>query len=255
MSNTFTGRNLPTSAKSGLMDGHQRHLMNPLLFLQTHKKWLTLLGAPLFLYILWNRTRPDPFDQPFCDPISGVCHETPYIALPRTAYSAWSKEQFQQWWKFHYVLNERAKEYAARRRNGGDDNTTRPLILLGNSITKSWMGTGMGQPKVRAKVVPQILDQYLSVSQGLDPLVLAISGDQTQHLLWRLQNGQLLPEYAHNPSSIFVVLIGTNNLGSGELPEATAQGIAAVVEYLLNHTSDDNDIMLMNVLPRGDGKI
>jgi lysophospholipase L1-like esterase len=210
------------------------------------------------LYWIFIHSRDDPFEQPLCDPSTGECHETPYIASPRTAYSAWNKQQFQLWWKFHYTLNQRAKEYATRRKemkaNNNDENVPRPLILLGDSITESWMGTGMGQLKERAKGVHQVLEDELSMSHGLDPLVLAISGDQTQHLLWRLQNGQLLPEYANDPVAVFVILIGTNNLGAGELPEPTAQGIASVVDHLLKHTSEHNHIMLMHVLPRGDGK-
>ena len=47
-----------------------------------------------------------------------------------------------------------------------------------------------------------------------DPLILGISGDQTQHLLYRIQNGQQFVssyEYVSNPNSIFVIMISTNN--------------------------------------------
>lgn len=244
----------------------QRILLTLRLYSQRHRKpilWIAAISAPFLLYI-WNAARnstPDPFDRPFCNPSDGICHEKPYVASPRTVYSAWNKQQYDQWWTFHETLNERAVEYAARRRamlnkenSHADKSTTRPLILLGDSITEAWVGTGSGIPKHRAEGVPEVLAAELSESHGFDPLVLAISGDQTQHLLWRLQNGQLLPDYGKDPSSVFVVLIGTNNLGAGELPGPTSQGILALIEYLLKNTSKDSHLLAFQVLPRGDGK-
>ena len=42
------------------------------------------------------------------------------------------------------------------------------------------------------------------------------AGDQTGHLLWRLQNGET-PDEAHQPAAA-VVLIGTNDLGFATRP-------------------------------------
>lgn len=86
----------------------------------------------------------------------------------------------------------------------------------------------------------------------LHRLVLAIGGDQTQHLLWRLQHGELLAEIANDPSAVFVVMIGTNNLGSGMLPTHTQAGILAVADYLLEHTA--GKLVLLELLPRGDSQ-
>jgi len=152
---------------------------------------------------------------------------------------------------------------------GSDDGkmTTknpRPLILLGDSITESWSGTGLGIKKVRATQVPEVLEDELSSSAGFDPIVLAMAGDQTQHLLYRLENGHMRAAQLqspnneslfYDPSTIFVVMIGTNNLGSGELPGPTTKGVLAVVEYLLEQTAKAGcHVMLFQVLPRGDGK-
>ncbi|KAG7350618.1 exo-1,4-beta-glucosidase [Nitzschia inconspicua] len=241
----------------------QRIFLTIKLYSQRHRRysiWIVVV-VPLLLYIInaVRNTQPDPFDQPFCNPSDGVCHEKPYVASPRTVYSAWNKEQYDQWWKYHEILNQRVAEYAARRtihhaNPHEEQQKTRPLILLGDSITESWLGTGLGIPKHRAEGVPEVLKSELSASQGFDPLVLAISGDQTQHLLWRLQHGQLLSEYSNDPTAMFVVLIGTNNLGAGELPGPTARGILAVVEYLLKNTSKESCLLIFEVLPRGDGK-
>lgn len=215
----------------------------------------------------------DPFAQPFCE-ANGVCHEKPDEASPRTVYSAWNKNQYDLWFKYYDELKERVDRYAERRQQLYDSeedhknpNRTRPLILLGDSITEDWSGTGLGIHKVRAEGVPEILDKVLiSSSLGLDPIVLGESGDQTQHLLYRLQHdhmraaqlkqtspgGESVVRY--DPSAIFVVMIGTNNLGSGELPGPTAKGILAVIDYILTETAEaGSHVMLFNVLPRGDG--
>jgi beta-glucosidase len=83
------------------------------------------------------------------------------------------------------------------------------------------------------------------------PLVLAISGDQTQHLIWRLSHGELTDTVAKNPQALYVVLIGVNNLGSGELPGPTANGVLAVADYLVQRVS--GTILMLKVLPCGHG--
>ena len=82
--------------------------------------------------------------------------------------------------------------------------------------------------------------------------MLAISGDQTQHLLWRLQRGgELSAEVAGDRSVVFVVMIGTNNLGHGHLPGEAADGVLAVARHLLSNAA--GSLVLSTVLPRGDG--
>ena len=148
-----------------------------------------------------------PFSEArFCD-ADGTCHEEPSEPSPRTVYSSWTCEQYEKWWQFHAQLNATAASFE----NG---STGQPLVLLGDSITEAWLGTGLGDLRRRADGVPQVLQAWIQEEAQQHkivwkPLVLAISGDQTQHLLWRLQNGQLLPEYALDPSTIFVIMVGT----------------------------------------------
>jgi lysophospholipase L1-like esterase len=196
---------------------------------------------------------------PMCGPNGTWCGEDPDRPSPRTIYSAKSKEQYDLWWNAHAALNQSASEYASRRTTTSSRHennpssqtpTLRSLILLGDSITEAWIGTNMGLVVPRTRGVPDVLKKHLSSSENLDPLVLAIGGDQTQHLLYRLQHGQLLPAYAHDPNAIFIIMIGTNNLGSGILPGPTIKGVYKVADYVLQNTK--GYLILMELLPRGD---
>jgi len=195
-------------------------------------------------------------NTPFCD-ASGKCGERPDKPSPRTYYSSRQQTDYKQWIEMHDILRGSATKYEVRRhdarreaRRGGSsvDHLLPPLILLGDSITESWLGTKEGQLIERATGIPFLLHQLFE--PHFDPLVLGISGDQTQHLLYRLQDRELHPEYAHDKEATFTVLIGTNNLGAGVLPKNAAMGVKAVVEYLLKHTK--GKVVLVKVLPRGD---
>ena len=64
-----------------------------------------------------------------------------------------------------------------------------------------------------------------------------VSGDRTENLLWRLQNGNL----DGPPPSLVVLLIGTNDLaydGKPRSPELAAEGIRANLLYLRERLPD-----------------
>lgn len=113
----------------------------------------------------------------------------------------------------------------AEAKNAGP---TTELILDGDSITAGWRRFWKDHfPK--AKIYN-----------------FAISGDRTQHLLWRLQQGQL---NSMHPKMV-LLMIGTNNLGNKESPEDTIAGVQAVVEEYRKLCSDA-DIYVLGLLPRG----
>ena len=73
-----------------------------------------------------------------------------------------------------------------------------------------------------------------------------IMADKTQHVLWRLKNGNLKgiqPKLA-------VVLIGTNNISHQETPLQTAEGIRAIIECL-HEKCPKTKVLLLAVFPRG----
>jgi lysophospholipase L1-like esterase len=77
-----------------------------------------------------------------------------------------------------------------------------------------------------------------------------VSGDRTEHLLWRLQHGNL----AGPPPAGVVVLIGTNDLtngGEGRPPEMIAEGIRANLLYLRQYLPGAR-ILLLGLWPRSE---
>lgn len=121
------------------------------------------------------------------------------------------------------------------------------VVFLGDSITEAWRGTSYGQPSQRAQGIPLVFHQEFG---RIRSLCLAISGDQTQHLLWRLMNGEL--PAALRPK-VFVILIGTNNLGAGMGYQQAASGVMAVVEFL-RQERPDTPVVLNLLFPRGSSK-
>ncbi len=77
-------------------------------------------------------------------------------------------------------------------------------LFFGDSITEYW-----DRELWREKLAPR----------GV--MNAGVSGDRTDHLRWRLENGNL----DGPPPERVVVLIGTNDLGYGRSPEETADGI------------------------------
>jgi lysophospholipase L1-like esterase len=110
------------------------------------------------------------------------------------------------------------------------------LILIGDSITQFWEREGR--------------DVYNALNQKNNGKVtnLGFSGDRTQHVIWRLKNGEfpkgINPEYA-------AILIGTNNAAS-ENVASIAAGIAEIIN-IIHDTSPDTKILLLSILPRGQG--
>jgi len=107
-----------------------------------------------------------------------------------------------------------------------------PLILLGDSITEQWETAGA-----------RVFAQRLAPRQALD---LGVGGDRTEHVLWRLQSG----EYDELPVRVAVVLIGTNNLGTGQTPQQTADGVHAVLDDVLARWPHCR-VLLLAIFPRG----
>ncbi len=124
------------------------------------------------------------------------------------------------WWTArHKGMNDRVKQ-------GNVD-----LVFIGDSITQGWEGNGK-----------EVWQEYYS---GRNAVNLGIGGDRTQHVLWRLGNGNIegiSPKLA-------VVMIGTNNSGDNK-PEEIAEGVKLIVETLRSKLPQTK-ILLLATFPRG----
>lgn len=145
------------------------------------------------------------------------------------------------WEQCHAKLRDDAQAYVP--------SGVTQLVLLGDSITESWRGTSYGRSVARTKGVPAVLSASLA-TQWPSPLALGIAADCTQHLLWRMMHGELSSAMKQAPHLVFVMLIGTNNLGRGHSTDETTQGIVACAQYVLNATR--GQLVLNALLPRGD---
>jgi lysophospholipase L1-like esterase len=84
--------------------------------------------------------------------------------------------------------------------------------------------------------------------QGRRPLNLGVPGDQTENVLWRLGR---MPLGLLHPRQV-VLLIGTNNLRTGDGPCEIVAGIEAILGQLRGAWPDAR-IVVMGILPRGEG--
>jgi lysophospholipase L1-like esterase len=110
------------------------------------------------------------------------------------------------------------------------------LLMIGDSITHAW------DTKDRGKTV------WESYYGHRKPINLGFNGDQTQHVLWRLEH---LPLDKISPKAA-VLMIGTNNIGrhNSSSPKDAADGIKAIVEKL-EKQYPALKIIVLNVFPRG----
>ncbi|CAM5176342.1 unnamed protein product [Eretmochelys imbricata] len=95
----------------------------------------------------------------------------------------------------------------------------------------------------------QLLQQFeiwRELFSPLHALNFGIGGDGTQHVLWRLQEGEL----QHIRPKIVVVWVGTNN--HGHTAEQVVGGIEAIVR-LLQQQQPQARVVVLGLLPRGQG--
>ncbi|SDR92651.1 GDSL-type esterase/lipase family protein [Opitutus sp. GAS368] len=103
------------------------------------------------------------------------------------------------------------------------------VLFLGDSITEGW-----GK-------APHIWEHYFGKYQ---PANFGIGGDQTQHVIWRIENGEL---DGISPK-VVVLMIGTNNSASH-----TGEQIADAVKKIIDLTRTKIPgvkVLLLAILPR-----
>jgi beta-glucosidase len=143
-----------------------------------------------------------------------------WVAAEAPMHSAVKPEpRDPNWVKRHEGFNERIKK-------GNVD-----LLFIGDSITAGWSGGGK-----------KVWEKYYSKRNAVN---LGIGGDRTQHVLWRLENGNIegiSPKLA-------VLMIGTNNSGNNTSQEI-ADGVAAIVGKLRKDLPKTK-VLVLAIFPRG----
>jgi lysophospholipase L1-like esterase len=104
------------------------------------------------------------------------------------------------------------------------------ILLMGDSITDGWRNAGKA-----------VFDKHFA---PLKTANFGISGDRTQGVLWRMDNGEL---EGYTPK-LMMLMIGTNNIGSNT-PEEIAEGIKAVVDRFRTKFPEAK-VLLLGVFPR-----
>ena len=118
------------------------------------------------------------------------------------------------------------------------------IYFEGDSITRRWDATDY----------PQLVENWNQNFFGWNAADFGWGADRVQHILWRLQNGEL---DGVNPK-VIVLLAGTNNVGNRLPPEGidaavanVTKGLAAVLD-VMRAKAPEAVIVLMGIFPRND---
>ena len=104
------------------------------------------------------------------------------------------------------------------------------LLFMGDSITDNWRSRGKA-----------VWEKYYGPRHAAN---FGIGGDRTQHVLWRIENGEL---DGIDPK-VIVLMIGTNNSGS-DSPDEISEAIETIVT-VMHQKCPKSKILLLAVFPR-----
>ncbi len=137
------------------------------------------------------------------------------------------------WMKRHESFNEVSKKGEAQ------------LVFLGDSITQGWEKNGK--------------EVWAKTWEPLKAANFGIGGDRTEHVIWRLQNGN----FDGIKPKLVVLMIGTNNTGHQGRPavehggavyassaEQTAEGVKMILD-ILEKKLPETKVLLLGIFPRG----
>ncbi|MBE0537208.1 MAG: GDSL family lipase [Phycisphaerae bacterium] len=142
-------------------------------------------------------------------------------AMAAAQHSAVTPAHRMDWWSArHEGVKDRVQQ--------GDVD----LLMIGDSITHGWDGGGK-----------EFWEKYYAPRKAVN---MGFSGDRTQHVLWRLDHGEIdgiSPKLA-------VIMIGTNNSnGEDNTAEEIADGIKAICAKLRAELPQMK-ILVLAIFPR-----
>jgi beta-glucosidase len=104
------------------------------------------------------------------------------------------------------------------------------IAFLGDSLTQKWDRSSW--------------DQHFA---QLDALNAGVNGDRTEHVLWRIEHGNLNGQQPE----LVVLLIGTNDIGRNRRADIIAEGVRQIL-LVLRARLPRSAILLLGVLPRSE---
>lgn len=107
------------------------------------------------------------------------------------------------------------------------------VLLLGDSITDAWRGGG-------AKAA---WSKHFAKRKAAN---FGIGGDRTEHVLWRIQNGEL----DGIQPKVVMLMIGTNNSGTNSAADISA-GVKEIVKTI-HQKAPEAKVLLLGIFPRGE---
>ena len=141
--------------------------------------------------------------------------------VPITAVPGFYPEHPETWQAFH-------ESFVRRARQGNID-----VLFLGDSITQGWATTG-----------DDAWEKHFAPFKAAN---FGLAGDKTGNVLWRIENGEL----EGITPRVVVLMIGMNNLWSGQNTGGEiAGGIRAIVEKLRGKLPQSK-VLVLGVLPVG----
>lgn len=176
------------------------------------KNFLPLVSSLVFALLLpiaAAQTVPPPSPPP------------PPTATPVDASAPVAKKDSGRFLQKHESFLQRAKEGPIG------------LLFLGDSITEGWTKA------------PEIWKAYYEKYQ---PANFGIGGDQTQHVIWRIENGEL--DGLH--PRVVVLMLGTNN-SAAHTGEQIAAADTKIVQ-LIRSKLPETKVLLLAIFPRGPRK-
>lgn len=143
------------------------------------------------------------------------------VAAPVDASAAAAKRGNAHFYELHASFLKRAKAGPIG------------VLFLGDSITEGWGNA------------PEVWKEYYG---GYQPANFGIGGDRTEHVIWRIEDGEL---DGIRPK-VVVLMIGTNNSSAN-----TAEQIAAAdtkIVRLIRAKLPETKVLLLAIFPRGPRK-
>jgi len=119
----------------------------------------------------------------------------------------------------------RHEGFVKQAKAGGID-----VLFMGDSITDGWRNSGKA-----------IWEKYYGQRHAAN---FGIGGDRTQHVLWRIENGEL---DGIDPK-VIVLMIGTNNSNS-DSPDQISEAVEMIVG-MMRQKCPKSKILLLAIFPR-----